>query len=47
MKIIRVTTKSSKISVQSIMKNLEIRKSLIKMFKDIFFKKRTVEERSI
>ena len=47
MKIIKITTKSSKISVQRIMKKFEIRKSLRKIFKDIFFRKRTVEERSI
>ena len=38
-KIIRISTKSSKISVQSIMKNFEIRKSLRKMFRDTFLRR--------
>ena len=46
-KIIRITIKTSKMSIQNIMKNLEIRKSFKKMFKIRFFMIITGERRSI
>ena len=46
-KIIRMTMKTSKMSIQSMMKNLEMRKSLKKRFRSRFFMKRTGEKRSI
>ena len=46
-KIIRITIKTSKMSIQNIMKNLEIRKNFNKMFEIRFFMIMTGEKRSI
>ena len=46
-KIIRITIKTSKISIQNIIKSLEIRKSFKKMFRIRFFMIVTGEKGSI